>query len=51
MTGVQCPKCAAAPSPAYAGRHAAEHARLERNHAESVAADAAVTARFGPVTR
>ena len=52
MTTIQCPKCPAdfpARFAAIARQHAAEHARLERRHAERVTADAAVRAAYGPV--
>ena len=52
MTTIQCPKCPAdfpAKFAAIARQHAAEHARLDRRHAERAAADIAVRAAYGPV--
>ena len=51
MEIIQCPKCPADYPAAYAARHAAIHARQERNHTEAVAADAAVTAAYGPARK
>jgi hypothetical protein len=49
MEMIQCPKCASGDLPAYAERHAAIHARQERDYAEAVRLDAAITAAYGPV--
>jgi len=52
MQTIQCPKCPATFAPEYiaiARQHSLQHARLERNHAERVAADQAATAAYGPV--
>ena len=48
MQTIQCPKCPAENPAAYAERHAAIHARQERNHAENLRMDAALNAKYGP---